>query len=220
MRRASSRSTPGLDHLRFAPGPSAGDAALLAPLALPDPPWLLYPAALWAHKNHGALFDALGRTRADLSLVLTGATFGRAPALHATAARAGVEDRVHHLGLLPAPAMPALYRAATAVVFPSLAEGFGQPPLEAMACGCPVASSCAGSLAEAIGEAALAFDPCSPESIADAIDRVTGEAALRETLRAAGLERARNYSWSRAAARHRSIYERAAATSPSVARSR
>ena len=206
---------PGLDHVRFAPGPAAGDAALLAALALPDPPWLLYPAALWPHKNHGALLDALGRSPAQLSLVLTGTTFGRVQTLRATAARAGVEDRVHHLGFVPASAMPALYRAATAVVFPSLAEGFGQPPLEAMACGCPVAASDAGAVAEACGGAALQFPARDAGAIAAAIARVALDGPLRTELRAAGLEWARGFTWRRSAERHAEVYEDALVSSPS-----
>jgi len=104
-------------------------------------------------------------------------------------------------------------------VFPSLYEGFGSPPLEAMACGCPVACSTRGSLAEAVGEAALPFEPDSTESITAAIDSVAGDTSLRERLRNDGLQRARGFSWGAAAARHRSIYDRAAATSAPSARS-
>jgi glycosyltransferase involved in cell wall biosynthesis len=197
---------PGVDHVRFAPGPAAADAALLAPLALPDPPWLLYPAALWPHKNHAVLVEAMRRGPADLSLVLTGATFGREPALRAAAARAGVADRVHHLGFVPAATLPALYRAATAVVFPSLAEGFGQPPLEAMACGCPVAASDAGAVAEACGAAALTFPANDVGAIAAAVTRVATDEPLRSELRVAGLERARGFTWQRTAERHVEVY--------------
>src|SRR5439155_195 len=92
---------------------------------------------------------------------------------------------------------------ARAMVFPSLFEGFGTPPLEAMACGCPVAASDRGALAEICGDAAAPLDPEDPDSIAAAIERVTGDEALRERLRAAGLERAARFTWKAAADSHR-----------------
>jgi glycosyltransferase involved in cell wall biosynthesis len=210
----------GIDHHRFNLDRRDADDSLGRRRSFGER-YVVYPANLWPHKNHARLIDALAAARdRELQLVLTGRDYGRGGQLREHARLAGVAERVRHLGYLERDEMPALLRGATAMVFPSLYEGFGSPPLEAMACGCPVASSAAGSLAEAVGEAALVFDPASVESIADAIDRVTGEAGLREKLRAAGLERARRYSWSRAAARHRSIYERAAATLPPMARSR
>ena len=209
----------GIDHERFKPERSEADASLESRLGLSGR-YLVYPANLWPHKNHGRLVDALGAASdRGLQLLLTGRDYGRVGELRERAARAGVGDRVRHLGYVEPEDMPALLRGATAMVFPSLYEGFGSPPLEAMACGCPVASSASASLAEAVGEAALVFDPRSVEAIADAIDRIASDRTLREALRAAGRERAARYSWSRAAQRHRSIYERAAATSPPVARS-
>jgi glycosyltransferase involved in cell wall biosynthesis len=209
----------GIDHDRFNPERGEIDEALALRLALPER-YLVYPANLWPHKNHARLIDALAAAGdRDLHLVLTGADYGRGGAIAERARGAGVGARVRHLGYLEPEEMPALLRGATAMVFPSLYEGFGAPPLEAMACGCPVASSLVGSLGETVGDAALGLDPGSAESIAQAIDRVTAEAELRKGLRSAGLERARRYSWDRAATRHRAIYERATATSPSAARS-
>ena len=181
----------GIDHDRFKPQRGGADESLARRLELPER-YVVYPANLWPHKNHARLIDALGAARdRELELVLTGRDYGRGGELRERARRAGVEGRVRHLGYLRPDEMPALLRGATAMVFPSLYEGFGSPPLEAMACGCPVASSTAASLAEAVGDAAHVLDPRSVESIADAINRVTGDAALRATLRAAGLEAAR-----------------------------
>jgi alpha-1,3-rhamnosyl/mannosyltransferase len=95
------------------------------------------------------------------------------------------------------------------MVFPSLYEGFGSPPLEAMACGVPVASSPRASLAEVVGDAAVTFDPDDPAAIASAIDRVTGDDAERARLVAAGRERAARFTWERSARAHVGAYERA-----------
>ena len=210
----------GIDHGRFGPVRGEADEALALAVDLPAR-YVVYPANLWPHKNHARLIEAFAAVPdGELVLLLTGSVYGRGGELAELARRAGVEDRVRHLGYVEPEAMPALLRGATAMVFPSLYEGFGAPPVEAMACGCPVASSPRGSLAETVGDAALGFDPTSVESIAEAIRRVTADAALRERLRKAGLERARGYSWERAAARHRAIYGRATATSPPAARSR
>ena len=84
---------------------------------------------------------------------------------------------------MTAETLAGLYRRAPTMVFPSIYEGFGAPPLEAMACGCPVACSDATSLPEVCGDAALPFDPHSVESIAGALARVSGDAGLREQLR-------------------------------------
>ena len=199
----------GVDTARFSPEPGPGDEAALAALELP-PRFLLYPAALWPHKNHRRLLDALGAaTDPELGLVLTGPVFGRLAELQAAIARRALDRRVTHLGFVAPDAVPALYRRAVAVVFPSLYEGFGSPPLEAMACGCPVAASTAGSLPEICGDAALMFDPTSTDAIAETIDRIADDAELRCRLRVAGAARIREFTWESAARRHRSAFEHA-----------
>jgi glycosyltransferase involved in cell wall biosynthesis len=185
----------GVDHARFTP--DGGGAPGLAER------YVLYPANMWPHKNHERLlaaFDQLGDP--TLQLVLTGQTYGREQLL------AG-RDRVHHLGHIPPDDMPALYRGALALVFPSLFEGFGLPPLEAMACGTPVAASNAGAVAEVCGDAALAFDPHDVDAIAAALARVTQDEPLRARLREAGLARAAPFTWQATAAAHLRAYERA-----------
>jgi len=197
----------GIDQRLFTP--DGTDALPGAPAG----PFVVYPANLWPHKNHARLIEALGRAReSELSLVLTGQPYGRLEGLLERARRLGLRHRVRHLGHLSADAMPVLYRRARAMVFPSLYEGFGAPPLEAMACGCPVAASDRGSLPEVCGDAALPFDAESVEGIAESIDRVASDGPLRRRLRDAGLRRARSFTWGAAADRHRSIYARAAAT--------
>jgi len=199
----------GIDHERFRPGPAAGDADMLAPLGLPRP-FVLYPANLWPHKNHGRLIEAFARvSEPDLELVLIGQTYGRLQGLRERAREVGAAARLRHLGYVERGAVPALYRAARAVVFPSLYEGFGGPPLEAMACGCPVAASNRAALAEVCGGACVALDPESVESILAAIDRVVRDESLRPQLEEAGLKRARGFSWEATAKRHAEVYRRA-----------
>lgn len=202
----------GVDRERFSHAPTRADEQLEAELDLPDR-FVVYPANLWPHKNHAGLLHAFARVPDDtLALVLTGQTYGRAGELSALAQRLGIERRVRHLGHLPAGQIPALLRRARALVFPSLYEGFGAPPLEAMACGLPVAASNRASLPEVCGSAALIFDPSSPDETATAIAKVTADEDLRTRLRAAGLERVAGFTWHAAAERHAAIYKRAAAT--------
>lgn len=203
----------GVDLERFTPSPEPIDERLRADLGLPER-FVVYPANLWPHKNHERLVEALARTGdPELGLVLTGRDYGRLDALVAHASALGVGHRVLHLGYVQRDALPALYRLARAMVFPSLYEGFGAPPLEAMACGCPVASSTRASLAEVVGDAVAELEPESVESIAGALETVVGDEKTRSRLRSAGLERARAFSWGASAERHTAIYARACATS-------
>ena len=173
----------GIDHDRFTPAP------------LDRQPFVLYPARPWPHKNHRRLFDAFARLRGgrpELRLVLTGGgDFGAVPD--------GVEVR----GAVPGDELVRLYRTAAALVFPSLYEGFGQPPLEAMACGCPVACSRAASLPEVCGEAARLFDPEDPADIAAAVTAVLDDP---EPLVEAGLARAASFTWERAVGQYEDVY--------------
>lgn len=200
----------GVDTDRFDPEPGPDDERLLAEAGV-DWPFLFYPAALWTHKNHERLFRAFARADLpEIRLVLTGPQFGRLPELERQIATQRLTGRVIHLGVVPSELMPALYRAATGLVFPSLYEGFGTPPLEAMACGCPVASSCAASLAEVCGDAVLRLDPLDGEQMSAAIHRVAGDDEARARLVERGLARARSFTWARAAEAHVGVYRRVA----------
>ncbi len=167
----------GIDHDRFTPGDE------------PREDFLLYPARNWPHKNHARLFEAL-RLLPGQRLVLTGYD-------------GPVPDGVESLGLVSQDELISLYRRAAALVFPSLYEGFGQPPLEAMACGCPVASSNAASLPEICGDAARLFDPKDPAAIADAIRDVL---AAPDDWAAKGLARAARFTWDACAKAHDGVY--------------
>jgi glycosyltransferase involved in cell wall biosynthesis len=184
-----------LDAARVRVVPSGVDHARFRPAAVEREPFLLYPARAWPHKNHRRLLEAfalLRRERPELRLVLTGG--GALPTLPAGAeARGRVEDEE----------LVDLYRRAAALVFPSLYEGFGQPPLEAMACGCPVACSRAGALPEVVGEAARLFDPDDARAIAAAVRDVL-DAPAEWSRR--GLERAAGYSWDATARATEAVY--------------
>ena len=116
---------------------------------------------------------------------------------------------MHHLGYLEQELLPALYRAADALVFPSLYEGFGSPPLEAMACGCPVASATSASLAELVSGAALELDPSDPASIAAAIDASAATAICASGCAPTASSGQRGSRGTRAAADHVAAYGRA-----------
>ena len=174
----------GIDHDRFRPGAEQRE------------PFLLYPARAWRHKNHARLFEAfalLRSARPDLELVLTGGG-------HSAAA---VPPGVVVKGLVSGDELVTLYRRAAAVVFPSLYEGFGQPLVEAMACATPVAASRIPPLEEVCGDAARYFDPTSPEDIAAAVEALLDDPAATV---AAGLERARRFTWDESARLHEDAY--------------
>jgi glycosyltransferase involved in cell wall biosynthesis len=178
------------------------DLERLHPAETQREPFLLYPANGWPHKNHGRLLEAfafLKRDRPELRLVLTGSGLEGLPAA------AGTEVRGH----VPRDELVRLYQTAAALVFPSLYEGFGLPPLEAMACGCPVAAARAGALPEVCGDAARYFDPTEPEEIAGAVlDLLADRGELAER----GLARARGFTWDECARRHDDVYEELAAS--------
>jgi glycosyltransferase involved in cell wall biosynthesis len=164
----------------------------------PGFPYLLYVGNQKPHKNLVRLVQAFARSRerGGLRLVLTGAPNRE---LVSVARGERLDERLVFLGSVPDERLPDVYRGAVAFVFPSLYEGFGLPPLEAMACGTPVVSSAATALAEVVGGAAVVVDPLAIDSIADGIDEVVRDERLRAELRERGIARARHFSWDRAA---------------------
>ncbi len=196
----------GIDHERFSPRASDMDRAILEGLGVPQR-YIFYPANLWPHKNHRLLLAAFARiTDSSVNLVLTGQRYAAGDAFDEDVRRQRLGERVHHLGYVPSDVLPALYRQAIGLVFPSLYEGFGAPPLEAMACGCPVAASGVGSLGEICGKAVLMFDPEDEISIASAIERLTEDKALRDKLRKDGFMRAAQFTWHGTAQEHLDVY--------------
>jgi len=171
---------------RFTPGADPGPAR--AALGL-EGPYVLCVASRIARKNLAALYETGARLAArGIDLVAAG---GERPQFRAARAPAtGPRD----LGPVPDAHLPGLYAGASAFVLPSLYEGFGLPCLEAMACGTPVVAADAAALPETYGDAALYADPRDPGAIADAVERAL-EPATAERLRAAGVARARRFTW-------------------------
>jgi glycosyltransferase involved in cell wall biosynthesis len=176
-------------------------------------PLLLTVSLKRPNKNLERLLDALALVPAERRplLVLAGHATPYQARLEARAAQLGVSAHTRFLDWVPSEDLEALYRAATAFVFPSLYEGFGLPVLEAMTRGVPVACSNRGALAEVADDAALLFDPEEPRSIADAIERLLADASERERLGDAGRTNAARFSWSATAAKTISTYEAALA---------
>jgi glycosyltransferase involved in cell wall biosynthesis len=168
-----------------------------------DQPYILYVARLeHPGKNHVTLLEAYAHLRKEgfaQKLVLAGPPWNGAEAITDAVARLGLQDDVILTGFVANEDLPALYANASAFVFPSLFEGFGIPLLEAMASGTPCCVANTSSLPEVAGDAALLFDPLDPQAMADAMRRLLTDDLLRARLRAAGLQRVREFTWERAA---------------------
>lgn len=185
----------------FRPQPRPEDLEVTARYHLEPGSFLLFPGHTWWHKNHKTAISALKllKTKYGLTvpLVCTGGPREAHDALCRQIRENGLEMQVRFLGYCPRDEMPALYRQAACLVFPSLFEGFGMPVLEAMASGCPVVCSDTSSLPEVAGDAALLVAPEDPEGLADAVRQVLVDRDLRSDLRRRGLARARMFSWRR-----------------------
>jgi glycosyltransferase involved in cell wall biosynthesis len=149
--------------------------------------------------------------RHEAHLVLAGPTARDGWDARAAAAALGLGDRVRFLGFVPDADLPALYSAAACFAWPSVYEGFGLPPLEALACGAPTIVAKASALPEVVGEAALTVEPDNVEALAEALDRVLGDAELAAELARRGPLRAAQFSWRRAGALMLDVYRRALA---------
>jgi glycosyltransferase involved in cell wall biosynthesis len=176
--------------------------------------FVLYAGNVKPHKNLERLIEAfhLVRNRGlhHLKLVLIGDDISRYAALRHAVHRHQLHKYVRFLGYLPEETLAVMYRLAGVFVFPSLYEGFGLPPLEAMASGTPVVTSNVSSLPEVAGDAAVLVDPYDPASIADGIYRVLADEGLRRDLRRRGLTRARQFSWETSVRRVQEIYREVA----------
>ncbi len=209
----------GVEHSRFFPLSDPGAKADILRHYNLDRPFFLYVARLeHPGKNHVRLISAFeefkAATHSDWLLVFAGSDWHGAEAIHGTIRASRFAADIRCLGFVPDTSLPDLYRAADVFVYPSLYEGFGMPPVEAMACGCPVISSACGSLAEVIGDAAAVVNPEDIHSIAKQLFIVATGPAERNRLRAAGLAQAAKFDWGRTARESLKVYARVAGSTP------
>ncbi len=199
----------GLD-ARFAAAPDATAIERVQQRFQLDHPFVLYVGNIKPHKNLERLIAAFAAARPDgpdgLKLVVIGDETSNYPSVRQAVHRHRLDKHVRFFGFQPAATLVVFYRLARAFVFPSLYEGFGLPPLEAMANETPVVTSNVSSLPEVAGDAALLVDPYDVASIAEGIRRAVTDEALRQTLIARGRERARHFSWAKAAADTLAVY--------------
>ena len=190
----------GIDHARFHPGlrgPAQAEAVSRWQL---DAPFFLFVSRLeHPAKNHVRLMEGFNRFKADTKsnwlLALGGSDWHGAEIIRAAAAQSPFAQDIRFLGFVDDASLPNLYRAAETMVYPSLFEGFGLPPAEAMACGCPVLSSTRGALAEVVGEAADTVEPEDIASLAAGLARMASSEKHRDRLRQAGIRNARRFDW-------------------------
>lgn len=204
----------GLDGEQFTPGSKAAATNFMAQKHKITAPFFLYLARLeHPAKNHVRLIQAFNRFKAETNsnwhLVFGGSDWHGAEVIHQTMQRSPFGCDIHSLGFVPADDLPTLYRAADVFVYPSLYEGFGLPPIEAMACGCPVISSTCGSLGEVVGNAAKIIEPENISQIKNALNELANDSELRERLRQSGLARATCFNWKKTADATLKIYQRA-----------
>jgi len=179
-------------------------------------PFVLYAGNIKPHKNLERLIEAFYTLRKNgfehVKLLIIGDEISKYPTLRRAVHRHKLHQHVRFLGFVSDKTLACLYRLATVFVFPSLYEGFGLPPLEAMASGTPVITSNQSSLPEIMGDAALFVDPYEPDAIFEAMRRVLTEPELARSLSERGLARVGQFSWDRSVRRVRAIYDEVLAT--------
>jgi glycosyltransferase involved in cell wall biosynthesis len=194
---------------RFHPLPAAQvDAHLKARFGLAGP-YILYVGALTRRKNVERALQAFATIQDQfpaMRFALAGPRTWKQTPVEDLVQALGIGDKILLTGPLADGDLAALYSGAKLFLFPSLCEGFGLPPLEAMACGTPVVCSNATSLPEVVGDAALTVDPHDVEALAEAIGRVLSEPKLAAELRTRSLERAQQFTWQRTARETMGVY--------------
>ncbi len=199
----------GLD-VRFLGPPDEAAVARVRGRFLLDSPFVLYAGNIKPHKNVDRLIEAFALMRKtghdDVKLLIIGDELSKYPGLRRLVHRHHLRQHVRFLGFVPDDTLAALYRLARLFVFPTLYEGFGFPPLEAMASGTAVITSNVSSLPEVVGDAAVLIDPLDSAAIAAAMSRVLSDDAERAELVRRGHARVQAFSWARAADATRAVY--------------
>ncbi len=211
-----------IDH-RFLSGHATdADRLFLAERYQVTYPFLLYAGRISPHKNLVRIIEAFSALKAeltkhdlypDLKLIIIGDELSKHPDLRRTVIRGGVHNDVRFLGFVPIEVLRIFYDAAKVFVFPSLYEGFGLPPLEAMAHGTPVLTSNTSSIPEVVGNAAVMVNPENVFEMMRALQRVLLDQSLRERLRQRGYEQVTKFSWDSSAAKVLAGYEAVAGKS-------
>lgn len=196
-------------------------AAFLGRFGVPDQPFLLFVGTLRRKKNLRGLLKAFAslpeQERKRYRLVLAGVRTPAWPEFDELVKKLKIADRVHTPGYVSDADLVVLYNFASALVYPSLFEGFGLPPLEAMSCGTPVITSTGGAIPEVVGEAARTVAPDDPAALRDAILAVVRGKAVAEDLRQRGFAHARRFTWERAARQYLALYRELAGAAPELA---
>lgn len=193
----------------FRPAPAEAIDGARAKYALPER-FILYVGTLEPRKNLVRLVEAYSRVagRCDCDLVLAGREGWKTEAVHTAIKASPFAGRIHLPGFIEQDHLAAVVSAAHAFAWPSLYEGFGLPPLEAMACGTPVLTSDVSSLPEVVGDAALLVNPYDTEAIAHGLETIATDGALRAGLKARGRIQAQRFSWRRTAEIVAEVYRR------------
>jgi len=177
-------------------------------------PYILYVGSLEPRKNIQTLIQGFANIKKrglNHKLIIVGNKKWEYSKLIRIVAESGLHNDVIFTGYLPDEDLPALYNGADLFVYPSLYEGFGLPPLEAMACGTPVITSNTSSLPEVVGNAGIKVDPQDVDQLSDAIYHVLTDENLRLSLIEKGLERSKQFSWERTATETWKVYDEVAA---------
>jgi glycosyltransferase involved in cell wall biosynthesis len=196
------------------------DRDLIAQRYLVNYPFILYAGAIRPHKNVVRIIEAFSALKSelqkedqypDLKLIIIGDDLSSHPRLRRTVVRSAVQNDVRFLGFVPIEVLRIFYDVAKVFVFPSLYEGFGLPPLEAMAHGTPVVTSNTSSLPEVAGNAALLVNPENVFEIRRGLHRALLDPVLRARMKQRGYEQAQRFSWTTSVSRILEIYREVAA---------